>query len=118
MALIKLSIANIPTTMVSAARGAAVGTCHWRAGVLLTINNIDAGWNVYESVTGTDLPLFVIIETGKSRAEFAAQEERIEAMLAEQTKELGSKASSCIRRVERKEGYPRPDLSYPAPKTE
>ena len=81
-------------------------------------NNIDAGWRIYQSVTGTDLPLFVIIESGKSRAEFAAQEERIEAMLAEQTKELGLKASSCIRRVDKKEGYPRPDLSYPSPETE
>lgn len=81
-------------------------------------NNIDAGWNIYQSVTGTDLPLFVIIEPGKSRAEFAAQEERIEAMLAEQTKELALKVRSCIRRVEKKEGHPRPDLSYPTPETE
>ena len=81
-------------------------------------HNIDAGWDIYQSVTGADLPLFVIIETGKSRAEFAAQEERLEAMFAEHTKELGLKARSCIRRVERKEGYPRPDLSYPTPETE
>ena len=81
-------------------------------------NCIDRGWNVYESVTGTDLPLFVIIETGKSRAEYAASEERIETLLEEQIKELGKKANSCIRKIVRMEGKPRPDLSYPAPETE
>ena len=81
-------------------------------------NCIDTGWTVYQSVTGADLPLFVIVETGKSRAEFAANEERIETMLTEQTKELGKKATLCIRKVVRKEGYPRPDLSYPTPETE
>lgn len=81
-------------------------------------NCIDTGWNVYQSVTGTDLPLFVIIEAGKSRAQFAVNEERIKAKLAEQTKELGQKAVTCFRKVVHKEGYPRPDLSYPTPETE
>ena len=69
-------------------------------------------------MTGTDLPLFVIIEAGKSRAQFAANEERIKAKLAEQTKELGQKAVTCFRKVVHKEGYLRPDLSYPTPEKE
>jgi hypothetical protein len=76
---------------------------------------IDTGWSIYESVTGSDLPVIVVAQGAKSAADFHSNRERIAEMLGEEAKKIGMKVGATVRRMEFKEGMPRPDLSYPAP---
>lgn len=76
-------------------------------------NGINLGWSAYTQVTGTDLPLMVIARPAKSRADYYQQNEMIEQKLGEAGKSLRDKAAKHFRRIEMKEGWLRPDLSYP-----
>jgi hypothetical protein len=76
---------------------------------------IDTGWSIYESVTGSDLPVIVVAQGAKSAADFYSNRERLRELLGEDAKKIGMKVGATVRRMEDKEGIPRPDLSYPAP---
>lgn len=78
-------------------------------------NNIDAGWRVYQSISGSDLPLYVVAHPAKSEADFYKDKARIDALIGDQADKLGHKVMTTIRKMEQKEGWLRPDLSYPAP---
>ncbi len=78
-------------------------------------NNVDVGWSVYESLTGPDLPLFVVAHPARSQSEFYEHRESLKELFGEAGKELGMKVMEGVRKIELKDGWIRPDLSYPAP---
>jgi len=81
---------------------------------LYKANNVETGWSVYESLTGTDLPLFVVAHPARSQAEFYEQREALKTLFGEDSKKLSEKVMQAVRRVELKDGWTRGDLSYPA----
>jgi hypothetical protein len=76
---------------------------------------IDTGWSLYESITGSDLPVYVVAQGAKSAADYFSNRERIGELLGEEAKKIGMKVGATVRKMEYKEGMPRPDLSYPEP---
>ncbi len=80
---------------------------------LYKANNVETGWRIYESVTGNDLPLFVVAHPARSQAEFYQQREALKAAFGEDSKKLGETVMQAVRRVELKDGWIRGDLSYP-----
>jgi len=76
---------------------------------------INTGWSMYESVTGSDLPVIVVAQGARSAADFYSNRERLRELLGEDAKKIGARVGATVRRMEDKEGIPRPDLSYPAP---
>ncbi|MHC4990598.1 MAG: hypothetical protein ACYTGC_06415 [Planctomycetota bacterium] len=76
-------------------------------------HGLDNAWTIYQSVTGGDLPLYVVAHPARSTAEFHKRSEEIDELLGEAGKKLGEEAMACVRRIEIKDGYLRPDLSYP-----
>jgi hypothetical protein len=75
-------------------------------------HGIDVGWTMYQSITGTDLPLYVMAMAGKSPGDVFGKRDEIYAKLGAAGHELMARSYSMIRRVEQKSGTPRPDLSY------
>ncbi len=80
---------------------------------LYKANNVGTGWSIYESVTGNDLPLFVVAHPARSQAEFYEQREALKTLFGEDSKKLSEKVMQAVRRVELKDGWIRGDLSYP-----
>ncbi len=76
---------------------------------------IDTGFDIYQPVTGADLPYIVVAQVAKSEADYFANRERIREILGEKAKKLGEKVGATVRKIEYKSGTPRPDLSYPTP---
>jgi hypothetical protein len=76
---------------------------------------IDSGWTIFQGVTGSDLPVYVVAMGAKSAADYYTNRERIREQLGEEAKKLGEKVDATIRKMEYKEGMLRPDLSYPGP---
>lgn len=77
-------------------------------------HGIRRGWNVYEHITGEDLPLFMVVEVGRDEAELAATIKKTQETLGEAGMELGYEAGKIFRKTKIMNGYPRFDLSYPA----
>ena len=80
--------------------------------------NVDTGWSIYESITGSDLPLYVVAQASTSQGEFYSRRDEVRELLGEAGEKLGKKALTLVRRIEHKDGWTRPDLSYPAPETD
>ncbi len=76
---------------------------------------IDTGFNIYEPLTGADLPYIVVAQVAKSEADYYANRERIREILGEKGKNLVERVGATVRKIEYKGGTPRPDLSYPTP---
>jgi len=66
---------------------------------------------------GTQMPVYVWIEYGKSAADYAATEEKFWKAMGEEGAALSKKTRALIRKMDSKTGQFRPDLSY-TPKTE
>jgi hypothetical protein len=79
---------------------------------------IDTGWSLYQSLTGNDLPVIVVAQGAKSEADYHANRARLHELLGEEAKMIGKKVGATIRKSEYKDGYTRPDLSYPGPDAE
>jgi len=80
--------------------------------------NIDTGWSIYESVTGSDLPVFVIAHASRSQGEYYSRRDEVRELLGEAGEKLVEKALTLVRRIEHKDGWTRPDLSYPGQETD
>ena len=78
-------------------------------------NNIDSGWVIFQSITGSDLPVLVVAHAAKSSADYYSNRERVREVVGEEAKKLGEKVGALVRKMEFKEGMLRPDLSYPEP---
>ncbi len=80
--------------------------------------NIDRGWSIYESITGSDLPLYVVAQSSRSQGEFYIHRDEVRELLGEAGAELRKRAQTLVRRIEYKDGWTRPELSYPAPESD
>jgi hypothetical protein len=80
---------------------------------LYVSKGLDTGWNVYQAITGGDLPLYVVSVLAKDEADFHANEARLNEIVGAEAEKLGMKALKAARRVEPFIGWFRPDLSYP-----
>ena len=85
----------------------------WKAA--LAAANINDGFTVYQAVVGGDLPLVVVVTTGKSPADLAAQTAKTMETLGDKAGALNAKTFGIVRKFETKIGHVRPDLSNPAP---
>jgi len=65
---------------------------------------------------GTEMPVYLWIEYGKSAADYAAAEEKFWKAMGEEGAALSKKTRALIRKTDSKTGQYRPDLSY-APKS-
>jgi hypothetical protein len=77
--------------------------------------NISSGWSIYQSITGTDLPLLVVAHAAKSESDYYSERAKLKELIGEEGEKLGQQAHALVRKVEFKDGYIRPDLSYPGP---
>ena len=73
---------------------------------------IPDGFMIYMAQSGHDLPLLVAVIPAKSAADFAAADEKNTAALGDALRALQGRALSLTRRLERKDVWFRPDLSY------
>ena len=80
---------------------------------LYTSKGLDTGWNVYQAITGGDLPLYVVAVGARDEADFHANEARLNELVGAEAEALGMKALKFARRVEPMVGWSRPELSFP-----
>jgi hypothetical protein len=69
----------------------------------------------YQGGIGTDEPVYVWFEYGKSAADYALAEERFWMSLGDAGAALSKRTRALIRKMETKTGRYRPDLSYAPP---
>jgi hypothetical protein len=70
------------------------------------------GWNMFVVEAGTEMPFYFWAETGKSAAEYYAENDKVVKKLGEEKyMELWDKLAATLRKFETKNGRPRPDLS-------
>jgi hypothetical protein len=77
--------------------------------------NVPNPFSIFMSVFGNDLPLLVVSSPAKSAADYAAEDERVNAMVGADVRPLEQRAMAITRRLETREGMVRPDLTYPPP---
>jgi len=75
--------------------------------------NVASGFTTYQGGYGTDMPFYFVAMSGKSPADFFAEDEKTTKILeGEKSKELWDKTLATLRKFEFKTGTYRPDLSY------
>jgi hypothetical protein len=82
---------------------------------LFKSKNVGDGFTIFMATMGQDLPLLIAAIPSKSPADFAAVDEKTNATLGADLRALQARALGITRRLEHREGWVRPDLSYPAP---
>ncbi len=70
------------------------------------------GFTIYMALSGHDLPLLVAVIPAKSPADFAAVDEKTAAALGDALRNLQGRAMALTRRIEHKDSWYRPDMSY------
>lgn len=60
---------------------------------------------------GTDMPMFCVVQSGKTGSDFYAQAEKRQKEMGNEATKLWAKTAKICRKVEQKIGMPRPDLS-------
>ncbi|UCC40096.1 MAG: hypothetical protein JSV96_01150 [Candidatus Aminicenantes bacterium] len=69
-------------------------------------------WDTYACEFGTDMPLYVSLEFGKSAGDFWTQEDEFHEAHEEEIMKMLPKYLACFRKFEYKTGWLRPELSY------
>ena len=82
---------------------------------LFKSKNVGDGFSIFMATMGQDLPLLIAGIPSKSPADFATVDEKTNATLGADLRALQGRALGITRRIEHREGWYRPDLSYPAP---
>lgn len=82
---------------------------------LFKSKNVTDGYNVYQLVTGTDLPVYVVSIGGRNASDFYANDERNLALVGAEYRPLQARVLSYARKYEVKDAFARPELSYPMP---
>ena len=80
--------------------------------------NISDGYEFYRGVIGTDNPWYMLIRRAKNRADYYSQSEVIDELLGEEGTALWKKTMPLFKKIERLDGWERPDLSYTPQKEE
>jgi hypothetical protein len=76
------------------------------------------GFQLYQAVLGSDLPLFVVVSAGRDEADVAARSAAIEASLGDAWAPFVPRIRAVSRAVETKRAWARPDLSLAPPPTQ
>lgn len=82
---------------------------------LFKAKNIADGFTIYMAMNGNDLPLLVAAIPAKSPADWASNDEKVNATLGNDIRPVQARALAITRKFEIREGWYRPDLSYPPP---
>jgi hypothetical protein len=85
---------------------------------LYRAKEMEHGFRIYQAVMGPDLPMYLVVQSAKNEAEFTAREQGMEQMLGEEGMKLQQKSMAVTRKMVIQEGWVRPDLSFPQPKSE
>jgi hypothetical protein len=75
---------------------------------------IGDSFSIYTAMSGHDLPLLVAVIPAKSPTDFATADEKTTAILGDALRTLQGRAMALTRRIEHKDVWFRPDLSYMA----
>jgi hypothetical protein len=79
---------------------------------LFKAKKVDHGFNTWIGGIGTEMPLYIYSEVGKSPAEFFLAAEKTTKIVDPEATQLWNKALTLMRKYEFKMGTFRPDLSY------
>lgn len=82
----------------------------WRA--LYESKNVPTGYNLYIGGLGTDMPLYVTTERARDAEHYQAMQKKVMELLGEEGKKLNARTMALTNRLESKDGWARPDLSY------
>lgn len=74
---------------------------------------IERGWRIYQVVSGTDLPAYLVVSSAESQSSHFMMEGEVQEMLGDTVMELRAATGATLRRVDETSGYVRPELSYP-----
>ncbi|MFQ5651747.1 MAG: hypothetical protein ACE5IY_17555 [bacterium] len=85
----------------------------WKA--LYESKGVPTGYRLYTGGLGTEVPLYVVVQWASNAAEYEAQNAKALEMLGEEGQALMQRTLAISRRVESKNGWLRPDLSYMPP---
>jgi hypothetical protein len=69
------------------------------------------GYQVFKAVLGQDLPILIVRSGARDAADYYAEDQKIEALVGAERRELRRRMLAISRRVESKDAYVRPDLS-------
>lgn len=75
-------------------------------------HGIERGFRVYQYATGSDLPMYLIVEHAKDEAQFHAAGAEIERVLGPDMEALYAQTGPSLRSVREMTGRVRPELSY------
>lgn len=75
-------------------------------------NDISDGYSVFWGDIGTEQPLYIWQTTGKNSIDFLTQNKIINETLGDEAKTLWGQTRKLTRKIEYKEGWYRPELSY------
>ena len=74
---------------------------------------VEQGWRVYQYMTGTDLPAYLVVQAADSEAAFHARQAELDARIGDRIQEMRAKTGPTLRRAVNSGGWVRADLSYP-----
>lgn len=69
------------------------------------------GYNVYKTVMGPEMPLYVVAIGAKDAGDFHAENAKTQAQLGAEGQTLAGRAMGLTRRFDQRSAVPRPDLS-------
>jgi len=88
----------------------AVAVCkEWKA--LYKGKGVPDSYLMWIGDIGTDMPVFCVVQSGKTGSDFYAQAEKRQKEMGDEAMKLWAKTAKICRKVDRKIGTPRPDLS-------
>ncbi|MEJ2547609.1 MAG: hypothetical protein P8125_07295 [Gemmatimonadota bacterium] len=76
-------------------------------------HGIERGFRMYQYVTGSDLPMYLLVTNARDRAHDATLSAQIEKTLGADGAALMAKTGATLRSVREMSGEVRPELSYP-----
>ena len=75
-------------------------------------SGVEQGWRVYQYMTGSDLPAYLVVQAATSEAEYHTQQAELEARIGDEIMEMRAKTGPTLRRADNSSGWVRPDMSY------
>lgn len=82
---------------------------------LFKSKNISDGYTTWQVMSGNDLPLYVVVTSGRNAADYYTNDVQIQSALGNDMRPLQGRVFGYTRKYEQRDGTYRPDLSYPAP---
>lgn len=77
-------------------------------------HGVERGFRVYQYITGSDLPMYLLVENARDEVHHETLSAQIDNALGADQEPLMKQTGATLRSVREMEGWVRPDLSYPA----